>query len=62
MSLGMTIIIAILMIVISPSVKPLDKTPLTTATKSSDHGANVVSTLNLSLPATKGNNYFDGFN
>ena len=53
----MTIIIAILMIVISPSVKPLDQTPLTIFTSSSDQSS-TVPPPNKALATTDSNTYF----
>lgn len=53
----MTIIIAILMIVIYPSVKPLDQTPLTTVTNSTDQSATAVTTPNKPIAIANSNTY-----
>lgn len=53
----MTIIIAILVIVIYPSVKPLDQNPLTNATNSTDQSATAVATPNKPLAITNSNTY-----
>lgn len=53
----MTNVIAILMIVIYPSVKPLDQNPLTTVTNSTDQSATAVTTPNKPLAITNSNTY-----